>query len=201
MSRSRLLSSPRSFLFSTGVTRAGSGIRLGFRPVDEGDAVNDCPGEMNFFMVITDISERKIMITFHNQSPVNCVISDIIFADGGLYSISVQSARGSLEPGKLACAIDTGTGDHHYLPGPDHRYGNHQIASCDTTAPDALQDGIKPNESLGIIFDLQAGITLLDVLGALSREKLNISLKLLDDAPGTAGILINEPNLGLSTSW
>jgi hypothetical protein len=201
MSRSRLLSSPRSFLFSTGVTRPGSGIRLGFRPVDEGDGATDSPGATNFFMVITDISERKIMITFHNQSPVNCIISDIIFADGGLYSISVQSARGSLEPGKLACAIDTGTVGHQDLPGPDRRYGNHQLASYDTAAPDALQDGIKPNESLGIIFDLQAGITLVDVLGALSREKLNISLKLLDAVPGSAGILINEPNLGLSTSW
>jgi hypothetical protein len=188
MSRSRLLSSPRSFLFSTGVTRPGSGIRLGFKPIDEGDGKHDCPGATHFCMVITDISERKIMITFHNRSPVNCVISDIIFADGCLYSISVQSARGSVEPGKLACAIDTGTGDH-------------QLASYDTAAPDTLQDGIKPNESLGIIFDLQAGITLVDVIGALSSEKLNISLKLLDDGPGTAGILINEPSLGLSTSW
>jgi hypothetical protein len=196
MSRSRLLSSPRSFLFSTGVTRAGSGIRLGFRPVDEGDAVNDCPGEMNFFMVITDISERKIMITFHNQSPVNCVISDIIFADGGLYSISVQSARGSVEPGKLACGIDTGMASHHYPTGPYHDSGNARLANHDTAA---LQDGIKPNESLGIIFDLQAGITLVDVITALSREKLNINLKLLGDAPGTAGILINEPSLGLSS--
>lgn len=149
-------------------------------------------------MVIMDISERKIMITFHNQAQVNCAISDIIFADGGLYSISVQNARGSVETGKLACAIDAVAGGRQYGPGPYHDSSNDRFVNRDTVARDALQDGIRPNESLGIIFDLQAGITLVDIISALSREKLNISLKLMGATPGTAGILINEPSLGLS---
>ena len=76
MSRSRLLSSPRSYLFSTGVTRPASGIRLNFKPLDSGDCESERLGAANFFMVITDISERKIMLTFHNQSAVNCAISE-----------------------------------------------------------------------------------------------------------------------------
>jgi len=60
-----------------------------------------------------------------------------------------------------------------------------------------LQDGIQPNESLGIIFDLQAGITLADVISALSQGKLNISMKLLGDTRGAGGLLINESRLGL----
>jgi hypothetical protein len=193
------LSSPRSFLFSTGVSRPASGIRFNFIPLDESDHESDCLGATNFFMDITDISERKIMITFHNQSPVNCAISDIIFADGCQYSISVQSARGFVEPGKLTCGIDAGAGGHQYGPGPYHDSGNDQFTSYDSLAAGDLQDGIKAKESLGIIFDLQAGITLFDVISALSMEKLNISLKLVDDAYGSAGILINDSNPGLSS--
>ena len=198
MSRSRLLSSPRSFLFTTGVTRPASGIRLGFKPIDESDSENDCLGETNFFMDVTDISARQIMITFHNRAPVSCAITDIIFADGDLFSISVQSARGAAEPGKLACAIDAGMGGRRYVPGSYHDFSNDQPGYYDTDATDVLQDGIRQNESLGIIFDLQAGVTIVDVISALSREKLNISLKLLADAHGTSGVLINEPSLGLS---
>lgn len=199
MSRSRLLSSPRSFLFSTGVTRPASGIRLNFKPLDSGDCETERLGAANFFMVITDINERKIMLTFHNQSAVNCAISDIIFADGGLYSISVQSARGSLEPGKLACAIDAAAGGRQYGPGPYHDSSSDRFTRYGAAATDSLQDAIKPKESLGIIFDLQAGVTFFDVISALSMEKLNISLKLVDDAQGSAGILINDSSPGLSS--
>jgi hypothetical protein len=181
MSSSRLLSPPRSFLFSSGVSRPTAGIRFGFKPLDANGSENNCCAAADFFMDITDISERRIMLTFHNRSVVSFEISDIIFADGDLFSISVQSARGTLEPGKLACAIDTGREDCY-----------------DPAAPDGQQDGIKPNESLGIIFDLQAGITLVDIIAALSRETMNISVKLSGDAPGIAEILINEPSPGLS---
>jgi hypothetical protein len=198
MSRSRLLSSPRSFLFSTGVTRPASGIRLGFKPIDESGSVNDCLGAANFFMDITDISSRQIMITFHNRAPVSCAISDIIFADGDLFSISVQSARGSVEPGKLACTMDAGAGGRRHIPGPYHDYGIERLAGDDAVPMKNLQDGIQPNESLGIIFDLQPGTTLVDFISALSTERLNISLKLLGDARGTAGILINDSSPGLS---
>ncbi len=149
-------------------------------------------------MDITDISSRQIMITFHNRASAGCAISDIIFADGDLFSISVQSARGSVEHGKMACAIDIGAGCRQYVPGQHHDSSNNQLANCGMIAPGTLQDGIKPNESLGIIFDLQAGITLVDVISALSMGKLNISLKLLGGATGPAGIVINEPSLGLS---
>lgn len=199
MSRSRLLSSPRSFLFSSGVTRPASGIRLNFKPLDGSDRESDCLSATNFFMDITDISARQIMITFHNRAPVNCAISDIIFADGELFSISIQSARGSVESGELACAIDAGAVGCQYVPGQYHDSGNDQFTNHDTFATDDLQDGIKPSESLGIIFELQAGITIVDVISALSMEKLNISLKLLGDTHGTAGILINDSSLGLSS--
>lgn len=43
---------------------------------------------------------------------------------------------------------------------------------------DYVMDGIQANESLGVVFDLQAGVTLADVLAALSKGRLSISIKL-----------------------
>ena len=95
MSRNRLLSAPRYFVFSAGDTPPATGITLGFKPVTGSERENDCFGETNFFMDISDIRERQIKITFYNRAPVPCTISDIYFADGSLFSISVQSARNS----------------------------------------------------------------------------------------------------------
>jgi hypothetical protein len=197
MSRYRLLSAPRSFVFSAGDTRPATGIRLGFKPVSRNERENDCPGETNFFMDITDIRERQLKITFYNQAPVPCTISDIYFADGDLFSISVQSARDSGEIRVPACSIAACTGDHQSAPDPYHDSSNYQATKRSTDDPEALQDGIKPNESLGIIFDLQAGTTLADVIGALCTGKLNISVKLQGDTRGAGGLLINESRMGL----
>ena len=148
-------------------------------------------------MDITDIRERQLKITFYNRAPVPCTISDIYFSDGNLFSICVQSARGLGETRPPACSIETCSGDHQSAPDPYHDSSNYQAAKRSTDDNEALQDGIKPNESLGIIFDLQAGITLADVIGALNRGRLNISMKLLGDAGGAGGLLVNESSLGL----
>lgn len=198
MSRPRLLSAPRSFIFSAGNTRPATGITLGFKPVTGSERESDYLGETNFFMDITDIRERQLKITFYNRAPVPCTISDIIFADGGLFSISVHSAGGSGEVRTPACSFEACSGDHQSAPAPYHDSSNYQAAKYSTEDPEALQDGIKPNESLGIIFDLQAGITLADVISALSQGKLNISVKLLGDTRSGGGLLINDSRLSFS---
>jgi len=198
MSRTRLLSSPRSFLFSAGSTRPAAGIRLGFKPVSGYDRGNECLGDTHFFMDITDIRERRIMITFHNRATLPCAISDIYFVDGDTFSISVQSARETDVAGVPACAIEAANGTRQSAPEPYHDSSSYQAARHPPAGADSVQDGIKPNESLGIVFDLQPGITLADVVSALSKGMLNISLKLLGVARGPAGILVNDSRLGLS---
>jgi hypothetical protein len=185
MSRTRLLSSPRSFLFSVGNSRPVSGIRLGFKPIRGNASANDCLADANFFMDITDIHERRIMLTFHNRATVPCAISRIYFEDGNTFSISVQSVRAERAAVSPACIIDTGT-------------GSQQGASCNPEGLDDLEDGIQPNESLGIVFDLQAGVTLADIVSALSKGRLNISLKLPGTGQASGGLMINDTRLGLS---
>lgn len=196
MSRTRLLSSPRSFLFSAGSTRPVSGIRLGFKPVSGNNSGNECLGEANFFMDISDISERRIMITFYNRALASCAISDIYFVDGDMFSISVQSVRDTdVSP---ACIIDIAAGIQQSAPDLYHDSRTYQVARRHPDDVAGMQDGIMPDESLGIVFDLQAGVTLADIVSALSKGILNISLKLLGAVEGPAGILVNDSRLGLS---
>jgi len=198
MSRTRLLSSPRSFLFSAGSTRPASGIRLGFKPVSGYSSGSDCLGETNFFMDISDISERRIMITFHNRASAPCAVSDIYFMDGETFSISVQSVRNTDAAGSPVCAVNIATGIRQSAPDPCHDSSSCPVSTHRPEDVAELQDGIKPNESLGIVFDLQAGVTLADIVSALSKGTLNISLKLLGASQGPAGILVNDSRLGLS---
>lgn len=198
MSRIRLLSSPRSFLFSAGSTRPASGIRLGFKPVSGYSSGSDCLGETNFFMDISDISERRVMITFHNRASVPCAVSDIYFMDGETFSISVQSVRDTNAAGSPVCAIDITTGIRQSAPDRYHDSNSYQVSTRCPEDVAEMQDGIKPNESLGIVFDLQAGVTLADIVSALSKGKLNISLKLLGASQRPAGILVNDSRLDLS---
>jgi len=198
MTRTRLLSSPRSFLFSAGSTRPASGIRLGFKPVSGHSGASDCPGESNFFMDISDISDRRIMITFHNRASVPCAVSDIYVMDGDTFSISVQSFRDTGAAGSPGCAFDITTGIQQSAPGIYHDSSSYLVARYSPDDAAGMQDGIKPNESLGIVFDLQAGVTLADIISALSKGILNISLRLLGASQGPDGILVNDSRLGLS---
>jgi len=196
MSRTRLLSTPRSFLFSAGSSRLVSGIRLGFKPVSGNASEIDCLADANFFMDIIDIHECRIMLSFHNQAPVPCAISNIYFEDGDTFSISVQGVRGAGATMTQTCAIDTGS--QQSAPDPYHDFCTCQVASCNPEGADAMQDGIKPNESLGVVFDLQSGVTLADIVNALSKGTLNIRLKLPGAVQGADGILINDTRLCLS---
>jgi hypothetical protein len=198
MSRTRLLSAPRSFLFSAGSCRPVSGIRLCFKPISGNGSENDCLADANFFMDIIDIHERRIMLTFHNQAPVPCAITNIYFEDGDTFSVSVQSVRGAGPSMTQACAIDTGMGSPRSAPVPCHESCTCQAANRNPEGAGAMQDGIKPNESLGIVFDLQAGVTLADIVSALSKGRLNISLKLPGTGQASGGLMINDTRLGLS---
>jgi hypothetical protein len=148
-------------------------------------------------MDITDIRERRIIITFHNQAPVPCAISDIYFVDGDIFTISVQNVRHTEAAGSGACIIDIDTGCQQSVPAPYHDSSTYQVARHHSDELDTLQDGIRQKESLGIVFDLQAGVTQADVISALSMGQLNISLKLQAEPQAAGGILVNDSRLGL----
>jgi len=101
-------------------------------------------------------------------------------SDGGLYSISLQVTwvdRVTTGPSGAKLA-QPGSGQSVFKP--YNISGNFQLVRnlLGGTAMDYVMDGIQANESLGVVFDLQAGVTLADVLAALSKGRLSISIKL-----------------------
>lgn len=151
-------------------------------------------------MDVTDISDRRLMITFHNRGGASCVITDIYFSDGGLFSISVQSVKDAGERKGPACQlVAAGVASGVAVPELYDDSGNFRVVNSIPKGPEAevMLDGIHRNESLGIVFDLQAGVTLADVISALSSGKLTISIKLHGSVQEDTALLINESTLYL----
>jgi len=200
MSRNRLLSAPRSFLFSTGNTRQVSGIRVGFRRITGSESVDtDQEVVRHYLMDIVDISERRLMISFHSKTPGACQISDIFFSDGHVFSISVQGVRDTAARKDPSCYLATNRTGGVYAPDPYSDSSRHPMLHGDPepAGPDNLADGIRGDESLGIVFDLQAGVTLADVVNALRKGRLSISIKVQGEPACNSGIFINDTELHL----
>ena len=200
MTRSRLLSSPRSFLFTAGDNRPVYGIRLGFQPIT-GSERTDARGEPPHFHVdVTDISTRQVRFTFTNREADNCCITEIYFNDGGLLAIAVQ----------IVMEADAGEDPPHDRPSQSVRHESgprpyHDSTTFQAVRPppegadaEVMHDGICRNESLGIVFDLQPGISFADIINALSRGKLNIGIKVDHAEGGGSALFINTPQLALS---
>ncbi|MGD2056488.1 MAG: hypothetical protein PVJ15_06745 [Gammaproteobacteria bacterium] len=199
MTRYRLLSTPRSFLFTAGDSRPVSGIRLGFDNITYcREDPCECPS--NCYLDVTDISTRQVSFTLINREPDNCCITEIYFNDGDLLSITVQvvmDTDASEDPSHIRLSP---SGKHESTPRPYHDSTTFQAVRSrpEAAESEAMLDGICRNESLGIVFDLQPGISFADIISALSRGKLNIGINVQDTETGGSRLFINTPQLSLS---
>lgn len=189
MSRSRLLSAPRFYVFSTGDARSVYGIRLGFKQIGDTEASGDCIGQSHYFVDVIDKNDRRVMFTFYNNCQNTCSITDIVFHDGEVLPISIQN-------------LDDVDGVNNLSFTKFSKPGINQIVKDCSNNIDAssVHDGIKSNESLGIVFDLQCGITMADIIAALSKGSLNIGIKVHGGMPDVSMTFINESRLSLSQS-
>jgi hypothetical protein len=186
-------------LFAAGDNRPVYGIRLGFRNITGSNRMDTCECPSNCHVDVTDLSTRQVRFTFTNREPDNCCITEVYLNDGDLLSIAVQivSETDASEDPSNSLSPDY---DHESAPRPYHDSTTFQavrsrIAAAD---PEAIYDGICRNESLGIVFDLQAGISFADIINALSGGKLNIGIKLQNAEAGGSILCINTPQLALS---
>lgn len=200
ITRYRLLSTPRSFLFNAGDKGPVYGIRLGFKNITGNRAADDCAGQSHYFVNVTDVCARRVMFSFINREPGTCSITDIYFNDEDIFSVSVHIVTDAEAAENPSNTRFTPVGSHHYVPRPFHDSTTFQVAwgYQNGTDSDASHDGINQDESLGIVFDLQAGVTFADIICALNRGKFNIGLKVEESVHGASSVFINEPDLALS---
>jgi hypothetical protein len=202
MTGSPLLSTPRSFLFTAHANEPVYGIRLGFRNITGNESCAGAGRQPRYFLDVVDTGERRVMFLFSNREQDASSITDIFFNDAELFSISVQIKPITDVRENPSPAIPCLTTDHHYVPEPYHDSTSFQFIKSGLIAvdPDTTHCGINRDESLGIVFNLQAGVTLADIICALGNKELNIGIKVRGDQPDACSILINEPTLNASPS-
>ena len=137
---------------------------------------------------VTSVSASSVKFRFNNAGPLISSISEVYFDDGTLLGISSvsQSAGdpwtgGSASPGNL--------------PG-----GNSISPPFQTTAgflaesnPSPSQNGVRPGEYLDVVFNLQGGGTLADVLSELATAELRVGMHVIAFANGASASLVNNP--------
>jgi hypothetical protein len=159
---------------------------------DDTARANGAIGEAQLFVDVTPYGTDQVLFTFRNTGPETCSLTDVYYDDGALLGIA-----------DLIDA-DDGTGgdegvDFSQYANPDELPAGSQLwppfvttegFSADSDPP-ATHNGVEPNESLGIIFDLQFGLGYSDVLDSLVSGALRIGLKVQSFATGSSESFVN----------
>lgn len=135
----------------------------GFCNITHNSAIDPAIGEFQLSVDVEDVANtNQVLFTFHNEGPDAASITDVYFDDGTLFGIA---------------AIIEGVGTQFSQPAtPGDLPGGNTIVppfvtsrnfSADSDAP-VMVNGVNPGESVGILFDLQTGKTVADVVAALN---------------------------------
>jgi len=131
----------------------------------------DCAiGEAQLTVDVTDAGADQVLFTFNNSGPAASSIADVYFDDGALLGIaSVINGTGvNFSQGAAPGNLPAGN-----MASPPF------VATTGFTAdsnPPTQPNGVNPGETLGILFDLQTGLTFADVLTDLGDASLRIGI-------------------------
>jgi hypothetical protein len=170
-SMQRLLRAPRYFVYNIDEARATAGLRVGF--VNVTDAADPQP---KFYLDISDVSSGRLRFTFLNTDPGNWTITRVYFDDGEVMAIDVMMETAG-ETAEVAAGGEPATAGRAVLP------GEHPL-----------------HENLAVIFELESGASMADVVCALNAEGLKVSLKAVRPGSEESRIFTSAPELSLSSA-
>lgn len=161
-----------------------------------GNSASDCAiAEAQIGVEVTDLGGGMVLFEVTNDGPLATSVTDVYFDDGTLLGIAGlidedDDYLGSF--GDVGVDFSQG-GSPPNLPG-----GN--VVGFQTTAgfladsdPAVQPNGVNPNESLGIVFNLQVPGTYADILAELTNGDLRIGLHVQGFASGGSESLVNLP--------
>jgi hypothetical protein len=158
--------------------------------------VNDvATGEAQMQVEVTDLGGGQVLFTFRNLGPNASSITDVYFDDGTLLGIAalIDADQNSGDPdvdfSQGASPPDLPAGNNC----PGGAFQTTAGFTADSDPPMTQQNGVNPNESLGVIFNLQAGKTFNDVLIDLSTGALRIGIHVQGYASGGSESFVNNP--------
>lgn len=184
----------KSFLLisASAVATQSQAVTYGFDCIT-GNMAGDCSiGEAQLTVDVTDAGSGQVLFTFNNSGPDALSITDVYFDDGSSASISGIASIDNSDPG-VDFSLDAAPPD---LPG-----GNSITPAFNATVgltadsnPPTQPNGVNPGESLGILVDLNDGVSYVDLLSDIVSGDLRIGIHVQGyDTGGSESFINNVP--------
>jgi len=173
---------------SLAVSSANAGF-VRFAAITNNHPDNASIGEAQLFAEMADPGGNQVLFTFFNSGPSAATVSEVYFDDGTLLGLAVIDNSGGVSFARNARPANLPAANNVDPP-------FHSTAGFSAEAlPAAPQNGINPDDFLGILFDLQVGMTYDNVITDLQTGNLRIGLHVVDFDVGTSESLVNIPPL------
>ena len=160
------------------VAPARADLTLNFGAITANDVGDVAILESQLFVDVSDGGGGQVLFTFRHEGPEASSITDVYFDDGTLLGIA------SLIDADDGVGGDPGVDFSEGASPPDLPGGGSLNPPFEVTAgfladsdPPVQPDGVNPGESLGILFDLQAGGAFGDVIDELLDGSLRIGIR------------------------
>lgn len=173
----------------------GGAQALGFTCITGNDATDCATGEAQLDVTVSDLGGGQVLFTFSNAGPLASSITDVYFDDGTLLGIAGlidndDAALGSYGDAGVDFSQDASPPD---LPGGNTVGFQVTAGFLADSDPPAQPNGVNPYETLGIVFNLQAGGTFADVVSELTTGELRIGIHVQGFAGGGSESFVNVP--------
>jgi hypothetical protein len=190
-----------AFLFTVASAHAAT---YGFYCITNNDPDDAAIGEAQLFVEVTDINgimnpdATQVLFTFLNIGPNASSIADVYFDDGSLIKIAylIDADDPDVNSNLGDSGVDfTQLANPGNLPGANNADPDFETTagfSADSDTP-VQPEGVNPGESLGIVFDLQDGQTLSDVIAQLNDGTLRIGIHVQGFASEGSESFVNNP--------
>jgi hypothetical protein len=180
MDRSKLI------LFTTALalSNAASAVTINFECLTNNNAGDCAIGEAQMSVDLTDYGNDQVLFSFYNTGSEASSIEGVYFDDGTLLGIASLIDADDGVGGDDGVDFSEGASPGE-LPGAQNADPVFEttagfLADSDTPIP---KEGVNPGEWLGIVFDLQPGVTYADTVAALGTD-LRIGIHVIDFASG-----------------
>lgn len=193
---SPLLSGAAALLAAAFLAPSAGAVTVGFGCISNNDPGNCAIGEAQLSVDVSDAGGGQVLFLFSNAGPADSSITGVFFDDGTLLGISGlidadQNALGSF--GDPGVDFTGGSASPPELPAGNNVGFMTTVGFLADSDPPSQPNGVNPLESLGVVFDLQAGGTLQDVIAELTDGTLRIGIRGQGFADGGSESFVNIP--------
>jgi len=157
----------------------------------------DCAiGEAQLTVDVSDAGGGQVLFLFSNSGPADSSITGVFFDDGTLLGISglIDADENALGPfGDPGVDFTGGSGTPPELPAGNNVGFVTTVGFLADSDPPPQPNGVNPLETLGVVFALQAGGTLQNVIDELTDGTLRIGIRAQGFAGGGSESFVNVP--------